>query len=60
MKYILECDFTDKPVCDKCMLSFSKMSSEGESKNYCAALGIRPKCPDEGCRKDCPLNPLYK
>lgn len=36
--------------CEHCMLCFSK----GES-NHCAALGNRPLCPEEGCRKDCPL-----
>lgn len=36
--------------CEQCMLSFSK----GEH-NHCAALGNRPLCPEEGCRKDCPL-----
>lgn len=36
--------------CEHCMLSFSK----GEH-NHCAALGNRPICTEEGCRKDCPL-----
>ena len=36
--------------CEHCMLSFSK----GEH-NHCAALGTRPICSEEGCRKDCPL-----
>lgn len=36
--------------CEHCMLSFSK----GE-RNHCAALGNRPICSEEGCRKDCPL-----
>ncbi len=36
--------------CEQCMLSFSK----GEH-NHCAALGNRPICSEEGCRKDCPL-----
>lgn len=36
--------------CEHCMLSFSR----GEH-NHCAALGSRPICPEEGCRKDCPL-----
>lgn len=36
--------------CEHCMLSFSK----GEH-NHCAALGSRPICPEESCRKDCPL-----
>lgn len=36
--------------CEHCMLSFGK----GEH-NHCAALGNRPICSEEGCRKDCPL-----
>lgn len=36
--------------CKHCMLSFSK----GEH-NHCAALGNRPICSEEDCRKDCPL-----
>jgi len=55
MKYIFNCSFENTPKCKKCMLSFSKMSSGGKSKFYCAALGARPHCPDDGCRKDCPL-----
>lgn len=41
--------------CSACMLSFSK----GEKK-HCAALGIRPFCPEEGRRKDCPLKIEYE
>jgi hypothetical protein len=55
MKYVYECLFTDKPVCEKCMLAFSKMGFNDETHKHCAALGIRPKCPEKGCRKDCPL-----
>jgi len=50
MKYVYECEFIDKPDCNKCMLS-----NERNDKKYCMALGNRPKCPEEGCRKDCPL-----
>lgn len=52
MKAILNLSFSDEKGinCTACMLSFSK----GEHY-HCAALGIRPVCPEEGCRKDCPL-----
>lgn len=36
--------------CEYCMLSFSN----GEH-SYCVALGSRPICSEDGCRKDCPL-----
>lgn len=58
MKYIFECNFIDKPECDNCRLSFYKMSYDGESEMYCAALGDRSKCPDDGYRKDCPLKSM--
>lgn len=38
--------------CNHCMLSFYHAPSD---INKCAAIGIRPLCPEEGCRKDCPL-----
>jgi hypothetical protein len=50
MKYIYECNFIDKPVCNKCMLSICC-----NNQYKCAAIGYRPVCPDEGCRRDCPL-----
>ena len=52
MKAILNLSFSDEKGinCTTCMLSFSK----GEHY-HCAALGTRPVCPEEGCRKDCPL-----
>ena len=52
MKAIYEISFDDKRgiECERCMLSISK----GE-KNICSALGNRPVCPEDGCRKDCPL-----
>lgn len=56
MKYKLELYFKDKPVCNICMLSRSKgLNLDGETIIRCSALGSRPRCPDEGCHKDCPL-----
>lgn len=57
MKKALILSFDDKKGinCKCCMLSFSK----GE-KYHCAALGIRPICPEEGKRKDCPLVDIEK
>jgi len=38
------------------MLSGIKgLDLDGESVIACFALGNRPKCPEEGKRKDCPL-----
>ena len=52
----LEFDETKGIECRRCMLSFSKMNSyKEETEMHCSALGIRPKCPDEGNREDCPL-----
>lgn len=56
MKYILEEEFRDKPDCKRCMLGSSIGTVDG--KMLCMALGIRPICPEEGCRKDCPLKPI--
>lgn len=56
MKYILELNFIDKPKCSNCMLSGTKgLDLNGETVIACCALGNRPKCPDEGCHRDCPL-----
>ncbi|MBE6067746.1 MAG: hypothetical protein E7211_08650 [Clostridium lundense] len=45
--------------CSRCMLSGVKgLDGNGETVTACFALGIRPKCPEEGCRKDCPLIPV--
>jgi len=56
LKYILELNFNEKPKCSKCMLSGIKgLDLDGESVIACFALGNRPKCPEEGKRKDCPL-----
>lgn len=52
-KYVFECYFEDTPKCEWCMLS----KNTGEHRN-CMALGIRPRCPEEGCRKDCPLKKI--
>jgi hypothetical protein len=40
-------------TCGRCMLSFTK----GE-RSHCAALGNRPFCPEDGCRRDCPLKSM--
>lgn len=52
MEKALLLSFDDKKgvECERCVLSFSK----GE-RYHCAALGNRPFCPEDGCRKDCPL-----
>lgn len=52
MKAILTLAFDDTKgiECEMCMLSVGK----GE-RYICSALGNRPTCPEEGCRKDCPL-----
>lgn len=56
MKYVLECHFKDEPECARCMLRSSKgLDLRGETVMACHGLGIRPKCPEEGCRRDCPL-----
>ena len=56
MKYTLTLEFKKTPVCHHCMLCRVKgQDSNNESTVGCAALGIFPKCPDEGCRDDCPL-----
>lgn len=53
MKAILYLSFDDvKGInCEHCMLS-SVLSGY---RNKCMALGNRPLCPEEGCRRDCPL-----
>jgi len=53
-KYFLEFRFRGDPECERCMMGVSKDGAE-ESISICAALGSRPKCTEEGCRKDCPL-----
>lgn len=59
MKYILELQFKDKPECSLCMLSGIKgLDLDGESVICCFALGNRPKCPDVGCLKNCPLKKM--
>jgi len=52
MKVFLKLEFDDSKgiECERCMLSTSK-----GGKEVCTALGIRPLCPEEGNRKDCPL-----
>lgn len=56
MEYVFKLSFTDKTKCSNCMLSGTKgLDLNGETVIACFALGIRPKCPEEGCRVDCPL-----
>lgn len=56
MNYKLEFSFKDKPECINCMLGrYIKKDLDGNSIMCCCALGSTPKCPDEGCRNDCPL-----
>lgn len=60
MKTIFIQEFNNKIECNRCMLSFSKMNFNGETELYCSALGIRPKCAEDGNRKDCPLTVVEK
>ncbi|MCD2346190.1 hypothetical protein [Clostridium guangxiense] len=56
MKYILKLEFKGKAECDKCRLSGTKgLDLDGNTVMVCYGLGSRPHCPEEGCRKDCPL-----
>jgi len=56
MDYYLKCSFKGKPECKKCILSWSRgLGLDGESVIACHGLTNRPKCPDAGCHKDCPL-----
>lgn len=56
MKYVLEFGFKDKPECSKCMVCRSRgLNLNGETVMGCAAMGSMPKCPEDGCREDCPL-----
>jgi len=56
MKVVLNLSFnSEKGIeCNYCMLSTTGYSVKGEHK-ICTALGLRPKCPEKGNRKDCPL-----
>jgi len=50
--------FDDKKgvECSHCMLSGTKGTDiNGDTVIACFGLGLRPKCPECGCRKDCPL-----
>lgn len=56
MKYKLELQFKDKPQCSSCMLCGTKgLDLNGETVMACYGLSRRLKCPEKGCRKDCPL-----
>lgn len=52
MKAVYKLEFHDSKgiECCHCMLSTAR-----DGKEICAAIGIRPICPEEGHRKDCPL-----
>jgi hypothetical protein len=59
MKYVLELSFKASPECISCMFGrYGKKSLNGESIMCCYAIGNAPKCPEEGCRKDCPLREI--
>lgn len=59
MKYICELYFKNEPECSSCMLHGTKgFDLNGETVFACYGLGIRPICPEEGCRKDCPLKQM--
>jgi len=58
MKAILNLSFDDAKGrnCEHCMLSEIHYPSSRDPIRYkCTAYGSRPFCPEEGCRKDCPL-----
>ena len=55
-EYVLVCSFKGNPDCGYCVLGrFTSRNLDGNSVRMCQALGVAGKCPDEGCRKDCPL-----
>lgn len=59
MALLLAFDDKNGVECNRCMLSGSKgQDLHGETVMACHGLGFRPKCPDEGCLKDCPLIPV--
>lgn len=47
---IMKFDESKGPECSKCMVSFSR-----GDRYHCAGMGTRPICPEDGCRKECPL-----
>jgi len=55
MEAIYELSFKEEINCESCMLSYTAMAHDGETKLKCAALGNRPFYPNEGKHKDCPL-----
>ena len=58
MNTIFKASFSDDKgiECDRCMLQGTRgLNLNGETVMACYGLGIRPICPEEGCRKDCPL-----
>ena len=56
MKYKLKLQFKESPECCRCMLCGIKgLDLNGESVEACFGLSQRPKCPEEGCRINCPL-----
>lgn len=58
MKTNLVLEFNDEKgiECSRCMLSGTKgLNLDGETVIACYGLVKRPKCQEEGHRKDCPL-----
>lgn len=56
MNYKLKLQFKDSPRCRVCVLCGTKgLDLHGETVMACYGLGMRHKCPEEGCRSDCPL-----
>jgi len=63
MKAVLKLEFNNEKgiECSRCMLCGTKgFDLDGETVMACYGLGIRPICPEEGCRKDCPLEIIKK
>ena len=57
--YVLSAIFKDLPECKICILGrYTARNLEGNSIMMCQGLPLPRTCPDEGCRKDCPLTPV--
>lgn len=49
-------DETNSVECRHCMLGGTKgLELNGKSITACFGLELRPRCPEDSCRKDCPL-----